>query len=119
MKSKNKPIIYSIAVVRTKLNQPVRPAVCKYVFVLHMHRATDGGGATGAIYPRPHLPQPATLSQNRLKHSNRTVTLIQQSGMYFVVYYTTKIVLTFILRGLILKNFLQSESSHITNTDCC
>ena len=53
--------------------------------------------------------------QKRLKYCNRTVTLIQQSGRYLVDNYTAEIVLTFNLRGLILKNFLKSESSCIIN----
>jgi len=44
-----------------------------------------GGGATGAFSPRPHLSKgvSATLS-TEIKFSNRTVTLMQQSGRYSV-----------------------------------
>ena len=66
-----------------------------------------GGGVGGNWDNLPHLVKDPRWGPGyiikRSKYFNRTVTLIQQSGRYLVDIYTADIVLTFNLRGLILK----------------
>ena len=70
-------------------------------------------GKTEVICPGPHLYY---IINKISKYSNRTVTLIQQSGRYSVDKYTTEIVLTFSLRESNSQNFLQSEMPCIAST---
>jgi len=59
-----------------------------------MGKGGGGGQLPGAICPEPPHGSPSYIIKGS-KYSNRTVTLIQQSGRYSVDNYTAEIVLTF------------------------
>ena len=82
---------------------------------------STGRGETWAILPRPHfaLAWGQLLHyQERLKYPDRTVTLIQHSGRYYVDNNTEINCSHIQFQRSISQKFLQSESSCIVRKYC-